>query len=251
MYRQWVVPDQADPGDAPRRQRPPCKINPSAALDRFVHFVDLTFEVGTEVVVIRHQPRRTLGRASRREVRSLDDRGAKAAQALSCSPGSTELACQAHPIVPERLTRRSFRLAVRAFRDDWPRARDQPGNALDHLVKRCSPPRRRFHLKGIARQVSHALARAILGVSGTDDHRATNALKNLLNVLSNVVGIAIYIGHGIVAWPETMAMMTGSLLGGFVGGRSMRFLPADLFRALVVGMGAILTVVFAWRYWNP
>jgi uncharacterized protein len=46
-----------------------------------------------------------------------------------------------------------------------------------------------------------------------------------------------------------MAMMTGSLLGGFVGGRSMRFLPADLFRALVVGMGAILTVVFAWRFW--
>ena len=92
---------------------------------------------------------------------------------------------------------------------------------------------------------------AILGVSGTDDHRATNALKNLLNVLSNVVGIAIYIGHGIVAWPETIAMMTGSLLGGFVGGRSMRFLPADLFRVLVVGMGAILTVVFAWRYWNP
>ena len=96
-------------------------------------------------------------------------------------------------------------------------------------------------LEGIARQVSHALARAILGVSGTDDHRATNALKNLLNVLSNVVGIAIYIGHGIVAWPETMAMMTGSLLGRFVGGRSMRFLPADLFHALVVGMGAILT----------
>jgi uncharacterized membrane protein YfcA len=91
---------------------------------------------------------------------------------------------------------------------------------------------------------------AILGLNGSDDHRATNALKNLLNVLANVVAIAIYIVHGIVAWPETMAMMAGALIGGFVGGRSMRFLPADLFRALVVGMGAILTVVFAWRYWT-
>jgi uncharacterized membrane protein YfcA len=90
---------------------------------------------------------------------------------------------------------------------------------------------------------------AILGVSGSDDHRATNALKNLLNVLANVVAIGIYIVHGLVAWPETTAMMAGALVGGFVGGRSMRFLPAQLFRALVVGMGAILTVVFAWRYW--
>ena len=91
---------------------------------------------------------------------------------------------------------------------------------------------------------------AILGVSGTEDHRATNALKNLLNMLANVVGIAIYIAYGIVAWPETLAMMAGALVGGFVGGRSMRFLPAQVFRALVVGMGAVLTVVFAWRYWN-
>jgi uncharacterized protein len=90
---------------------------------------------------------------------------------------------------------------------------------------------------------------AILGVSGSNDHRATNALKNLLNVLANVVAIGIYIVHGIVAWPETTAMMAGALVGGFVGGRSMRFLPPQLFRALVVGMGAILTVVFAWRYW--
>jgi uncharacterized membrane protein YfcA len=40
---------------------------------------------------------------------------------------------------------------------------------------------------------------AILGLSGPGDHRTTNALKNLLNVLANVVAIAIYIGHGIVA----------------------------------------------------
>jgi uncharacterized membrane protein YfcA len=65
-----------------------------------------------------------------------------------------------------------------------------------------------------------------------------------------VVGIAIYIAYGIVEWPETLAMMAGALVGGFVGGRSMRFLPAQVFRALVVGMGAILTIVFAWRYWK-
>ena len=63
------------------------------------------------------------------------------------------------------------------------------------------------------------------------------------------LAIAIYIVYGIVAWPETTAMMAGALVGGFVGGRSMRFLPAQLSRALVVGMGAILTVVFEWRYW--
>jgi uncharacterized protein len=40
---------------------------------------------------------------------------------------------------------------------------------------------------------------AILGLSGPGDHRTTNALKNLLNVLANVVAIGIYIVHGIVA----------------------------------------------------
>src|SRR3954454_15957872 len=60
---------------------------------------------------------------------------------------------------------------------------------------------------------------AILGVNGSEDHRSTNALKNLLNFLTNVVAIGIYIGHGIVAWPETTAMLAGALIGGFVGGR--------------------------------
>ena len=68
-------------------------------------------------------------------------------------------------------------------------------------------------------------------------------------MLAKVVAIGIYIVYGIVAWPETAAMMAGALVGGFVGGRSMRFLPAQEFRVLVVGMGAILTIVFAWRYW--
>ena len=61
-------------------------------------------------------------------------------------------------------------------------------------------------------------------------------------MLAKVVAIGIYIVHGIVAWP-VMAV----LRGGFFGGRSMRFLPAQLIRALVVGMGAILTVAFGWR----
>ena len=39
------------------------------------------------------------------------------------------------------------------------------------------------------------------------------------------LAIAIYIVYGIVAWPETTAMMAGALVGGFVGGRSMRSCP--------------------------
>ena len=67
---------------------------------------------------------------------------------------------------------------------------------------------------------------------------------------TGLLGGVITAVDGIVAWPETLAMMAGALIGGFVGGRSMRFLPAHVFRMLVVGMGAILTIVFAWRYWK-
>jgi hypothetical protein len=46
-----------------------------------------------------------------------------------------------------------------------------------------------------------------------------------------------------------MVVMAGGLLGGFAGGRLVRVLPADLVRAIVITVGTVLTVIYAWRYW--
>ena len=59
----------------------------------------------------------------------------------------------------------------------------------------------------------------------------------------------MFVFHGMVAWPPTMVMMGGALVGGFLGGRLARILPPNLIRRIVVTVGTILTVIYAWRYW--
>ena len=56
-------------------------------------------------------------------------------------------------------------------------------------------------------------------------------IKNLISGLTSLVAVVVFVFQGIVAWPPTMVMMAGALVGGFLGG------------------GTILTVIYAWRYW--
>ncbi len=90
---------------------------------------------------------------------------------------------------------------------------------------------------------------AILSVSATDDFRTTNVTKNLIAGLTSLVAVVVFVFQGIVAWPPTMVMMAGALVGGFLGGRLARVLPPDLMRGIVITVGTILTVIYAWRYW--
>ncbi len=53
----------------------------------------------------------------------------------------------------------------------------------------------------------------------------------------------------MVAWPPTLVVMAGAIIGGFLGGRLARVLPPETMRRIVIAVGAILTVVYARRYW--
>jgi len=90
---------------------------------------------------------------------------------------------------------------------------------------------------------------AILSVTDTDDFRATNVIKNLLSGLTSLVAVVVFVFHGMVAWPPTLIMMGGALIGGFLGGRLARVLPPNLIRGIVITVGTILTLIYAWRYW--
>src|SRR5262247_1777698 len=71
---------------------------------------------------------------------------------------------------------------------------------------------------------------ALLSVSRGDDLRGTNVLKNLLSALTGVVAVTVFLVQGMVAWSFTLAMMAGALVGGFLGGRLVRVLPAKVVR---------------------
>lgn len=90
---------------------------------------------------------------------------------------------------------------------------------------------------------------AILAVSRGGEFRANNVIKNLLSALTSLVAVVVFVHQGVVAWPPTMAVMAGGLLGGFAGGRLVRVLPPDLVRWIVLAVGTVLTVIYAWRYW--
>jgi len=54
----------------------------------------------------------------------------------------------------------------------------------------------------------------------------------------------------MVAWSPTVAMMAGALVGGFLGGRLARVRPPTLIRGIVITIGTVLTMIYAWRYWR-
>jgi len=58
-----------------------------------------------------------------------------------------------------------------------------------------------------------------------------------------------FAAQGIVAWPQALVMMATVPLGAWLGSRIARVLPNEVARLLVVVVGALLTIAFAWRYW--
>jgi uncharacterized membrane protein YfcA len=92
---------------------------------------------------------------------------------------------------------------------------------------------------------------AVLSITGREDVRAANALKNLLATAVSATTITIFTIQGVVRWPETLVMLLGAVVGGFLGGRLVKVLPAALIRALVIAIGAAMTAAYAWRYWLP
>src|SRR5438094_3306364 len=90
---------------------------------------------------------------------------------------------------------------------------------------------------------------AILSVSRADEFRTANVIKNLLSGLTSFVAVVVFVLQGIVAWPPTLVVMAGAVIGGFLGGRLARVLPPDLMRWIVITVGTVLTLIYARRYW--
>ena len=92
---------------------------------------------------------------------------------------------------------------------------------------------------------------AILSVTRADEFRASNVIKNLLSALTSFVAVGVFVLKGTVAWPPTLVVMTGAIIGGFIGGKLARVLPSELMRRIVIVVGAVLTLLYARRYWLP
>ncbi len=89
----------------------------------------------------------------------------------------------------------------------------------------------------------------VFTVATGGDYRSANVTKNFVSSLNGLAASVIFITQGAVVWPQTLALMAGTIGGGLIGARIARVIPRHVVRVLIVVVGAALTVAFARRYW--
>lgn len=90
---------------------------------------------------------------------------------------------------------------------------------------------------------------AVLSISDPDDIRAVKALKNLLATCVSLTAVIFFIAQRAVSWHQTVIMLAGALVGGYLGGHLIRILPGTYVRNIVILAGALMTIIYAWKYW--
>ncbi len=87
----------------------------------------------------------------------------------------------------------------------------------------------------------------VLGILVADDLQRLNALKGLLSLIVNVVGVAVFVFSGWVDWPVALVVATAAVGGGLLGVRIARVLPARVLRVVVVCLGVLVAGVLLVR----
>lgn len=88
---------------------------------------------------------------------------------------------------------------------------------------------------------------AILAFSGLPTFNAQNAIKNVLAISINGIALVPFVAARIVDWRFALPMALIALLGGYFGARFFRRVPQPISRAVVVAIGAAMTIVFFTR----
>ena len=81
-----------------------------------------------------------------------------------------------------------------------------------------------------------------LGLSGFAAIHRMIALRNYYAILINGVAAVYFIVAGAVHWPDALVLTVGQVVGGLLGARAARNLPAAMVRWIVVGVGVAIAV---------
>ncbi|MDJ0684700.1 MAG: sulfite exporter TauE/SafE family protein [Alphaproteobacteria bacterium] len=88
---------------------------------------------------------------------------------------------------------------------------------------------------------------AIAQIQGFRDFDTANSIKNLLATSFTVLSIIVFGVGGLIAWPEAVAMMSGSTLGGYLGARMAKRANERYLRMVVIVFGVVLSAVYFYR----
>jgi len=84
-------------------------------------------------------------------------------------------------------------------------------------------------------------------LQGSDDFKSMAPARVLLTSAANGAAVLWFVVAGAVRWPEALAMLVASVIGGYLGARLTRLLPQVLVRRFVVGLTAFITLMFFLR----
>jgi uncharacterized membrane protein YfcA len=84
---------------------------------------------------------------------------------------------------------------------------------------------------------------AVLGILVADDLQRLNALKGVLSLVVNVVGVLVFVASGHVAWGYAGILAVSAYVGATLGVSVARRLPSSVMRAAIVTLGAVVGVV--------
>lgn len=88
---------------------------------------------------------------------------------------------------------------------------------------------------------------ATYGLLANVDPRAVFAIRTTMLTVANLAAAAIFITTGMIRWWAGIPMLIGALIGGWLGARVGKKLPARIVRWGTIAVSAAITVVFFLR----
>jgi uncharacterized membrane protein YfcA len=74
-----------------------------------------------------------------------------------------------------------------------------------------------------------------------------NANRTLMGAAANSIAAVLFIIARKIWWPQTLVMLMGTILGGYIGARTARKLSPRYVRAIVTVVSAGITIAFFLR----
>jgi uncharacterized protein len=81
-------------------------------------------------------------------------------------------------------------------------------------------------------------------VTASPNLKAMAPVRVLLVAAANSAAVVWFVAAGAVRWPETLAMLGASAIGGYLGARLTRCLRPNVVRGFVIALTAVVTCAF-------
>lgn len=85
---------------------------------------------------------------------------------------------------------------------------------------------------------------ALFAATGWHQTNLMNAMKNWLSTVLSAISVAAFAAAGVVQWREALIMALAATVGGYVGARWSRRLPAPVVRGIVIVVGLAMAAAF-------